>query len=201
MRRKERGAVNIALLIFAMLMTAVGVVLFAVISMAAGSVQRHQSAADAAALAGAGAFEKYGATYFAPGWAKIDIDLPLKVNQSGPCPAVVRQEASTYAQRNDTTLTSCRMDRFGEVSVRVRGEVPTKGRKTHDAVASAAWGLPLQECEADPLFDPSVVAPGTPTPTWMECGRFKIHLMYDGLVYKMVPWGQVKNHIEPRLTD
>lgn len=222
-RHGERGAVNMAMLMVAMVMTMGGVVLFAVMSMAAGSVQRHQSAADAAALAGADAFGDYGASYFAAGWADPD-DLPGLVGASGPCPGVVRNAASKYATLNKTTLTACQMTGFGEVKVRVRGDVAGSD-DTHDAVAAASWGFPLDECSIDPGWDPEPPpteepeppedgeeppaepeepegpSPEDPAPTWMQCGPYKVHLMYDGAVYKVVPWGQVKDHIEPRLTD
>ncbi len=210
-----------ALLMFAAVMTAAGVVLFAVMSVASGSVQRHQTAADAAALAGAGAFESYGASVLAAGFTDPETDLPWLLRGSGPCPAVVRTEASKYATLNDARLIGCRMTSFGEVEVRVRGQVPVGDGRTHDALASASWGLSLDECRLDPEFDPEPPeatteppeddeeppeepegpTPEDPAPTWMQCGPFKIHLKYDGRVYKVVPWGQVKDHIEPRLTD
>lgn len=188
---REAGLVNMSLLAMAVISTIF--VLTAVLYVAVGSsaAQSNQNAADAAALAGAGAFERAGQTYFAPGFSSSS-ELRGMVRVSGACPAQVRAAASDYARRNGASLTSCRMREWGDVEVSTRMDVPVDGTSDARTRARANWSLDWSSC----FVDPSFVAPLTGVGyTWMECSGDRFDLMYASGRYFLHPWGQVKQAI------
>ncbi|WP_427197723.1 hypothetical protein ACQBAT_00430 [Ornithinimicrobium sp. Y1847] len=166
------------------------------LAVATNSSQSNQNAADAAALAAADAFDTAGAHYFAPGFSG-SAELRGRVLTSGACPSQVRAAAATYASKNGSRLTSCRMLKWGEVSVSVDRDVPVEGAGRGRATARAHWDLTWESCFVDPAFVAPVTGAGF---TWMQCGKDRFDLKYAGGRYFLHPWGQVKKAINPRLT-
>lgn len=195
--RKETGHVNIGLIFISMIFTISVLLGIAGLAVATTSAQGNQNAADAAALAGAEAFEKAGLSYFAPGFSGSH-DLHDMVTVSGSCPAQVRAAAASYASKNDATLASCRMLEWGEVRVTTRADVPVDGARDSLKEATADWDINLRSCTVDPSF----VAPATGSAmTWMQCGSDTFDLKYAAGRYFLHPWGQVKSAITPKLTQ
>lgn len=191
---REDGLVNMSMLAMAVIGTLFVVTSILYVAVGSSAAQSNQNAADAAALAGAAAFETAGAAYFAPGFSG-SADLRSKVNVTGGCPTVVRAAASSYATKNGATLTSCRMYEWGEVEVSTRMDVPVEGTNDARTRARANWSLDWKSC----FVEPSFVAPVTGVaPTWMECAGDRFDLLYVSSLnrYFLQPWGQVKDAIE-----
>lgn len=169
------------------------------LAVASNAAQENQNAADAAADAGAGAFETAGLSYFAPGFSTAD-GLRGKVDVTGACPALVRAAAASFASRNGATLASCRMLEWGEVEVSTRMDVPVEDAQDGMAKARASWSMDWTSCYVDPAF----VAPATGSAsTWMQCGDERFDLQHAAGRFFLHPWGQVKQAIENevRLVD
>jgi hypothetical protein len=193
----ERGMINLGLLAVTSIFTVFVLMLMAGLAVATNSGQNNQNAADAAALAGADAFDAAGLSYFAPGFLN-SADLRGKVTVNGSCPALVRSAASDYASKNRSTLSSCRMLEWGQVEVTTLRDVPVDGAGQARATARADWQLNLGSCTIDPSFTPPETGAGF---TWMQCGSDRFDLKYAGSRYFLHPWGQIKDVIEPRLTQ
>lgn len=193
---QERGMVNLGLLMIGTIFTGI-VLMFSVgLAVATNTSQSNQNAADAAALAAAEAFDAAGLHYFAPGFSSGH-ELRGKVLVGGACPGPVRAAASSFASRNGSTLSSCRMLRWGEVEVSVTRNVPVDGADPDRKTARAHWDLTWDSCVVDPLFVAPITGSGF---TWMQCGTDRFDLKYAGGRYFLHPWGQVKQAINPRLT-
>lgn len=192
---REAGLLNIGVAAVAAFATLSLLIAFLWLAVASSSAQANQNAADAAALAGAQAFDPAGATYFAPGFQGTQ-DLRDMVRVSGPCPSQVRAAAESYASKNGATLSRCQMRHWGELEVTTRMEVPIDGADRGTAVARANWSLDWRSC----FVDPSFVAPATGSGvTWMECSGKRFVLMYAGERYFLHPWGQVQQEIEQKI--
>ncbi len=189
---REDGLVNMSLLAMAVIGTIFVVTGILYIAVGSSAAQSNQNAADAAALAGAAAFETAGATYFAPGF-KDTAELRDKVEVTGGCPSQVRAAASTYASKNGATLTSCRMYEWGEVEVSTRMNVPVEGTQDARTRARASWSLDWTSCFVDPSFVAPLVGAGS---TWMECAGDRFELRYAADRFFLHPWGQVKDAID-----
>lgn len=188
----ERGLVNLGVALVCGIFTLVVLVGLVSLSIASTSAQGNQNAADAAALAGAGAFEAAGESYFAPGFRGSE-ELSDMVRTSGPCPSQVRQAAATYANRNGGSLESCRIRFWGEVEVTTRMPVPLDGAADGRARAAANWSLDWRNCRFDPTFE---TPEGGSADTWMDCDGTRFDLRYAGDRFFLHPWGQVKKEIE-----
>lgn len=194
---QESGHVNLGLIFVSMIFTISVVLGIAGLAVATTSAQGNQNAADAAALAGADAFEKAGLTYFAPGFSGAG-ELRGMVRVSGTCPSQVHAAAASYASKNGATLASCRMLEWGEVEVSTRADVPLDGAADSHKAARAHWDIDLTSCVVDPAF----VAPLTGSAfTWMQCGSDRFDLKYAAGRFFLHPWGQVKLAIQPKLTQ
>jgi hypothetical protein len=194
---REGGMVNLGLLAVTSIFTVFVLMLMAGLAVATNSGQNNQNAADAAALAAADAFDAAGLSYFAPGFTDSS-DLRGKVKVSGGCPGLVRTAAADYASKNGSTLSSCRMLEWGEVEVTTLRNVPVDGAGQARATARADWQLTLDSCTIDPSFTPPETGPGL---TWMQCGSDRFDLKYASSRFFLHPWGQIKDAIEPRLTQ
>ncbi|MGD8148807.1 hypothetical protein [Ornithinimicrobium sp. Y1694] len=193
--RDEEGMIHLGLLLICSLFVTFVLVGIAGLAIATTSSQSNQNAADAAAIAGAEAFEQAGAHYFAPGFSGSG-ELRGKVMVSGACPAQVRAAAAHYASRNGSQLAGCRMVKWGELQVTLTRDTPLKGNEKARSTARASWDLTWDRCNVDPSF----VAPITGSAvTWMQCGSDRFVLKYAGGRYFLHPWGQVKQAITPRL--
>ena len=188
----EAGLINLGLLGAATLATIF--VLLGVFSLgiASSSAQSNQNAADAAALAGAEAFDPAGRIYFAGGFSTT-AELRAMVEVSGPCPAQVWSSASSYASKNGARLESCFMREWGEVRVTTRMDVPIDGAQDGKATAEADWSLNLKNCYIDPSFSAQAVT-GVAW-TWMQCDDERFDLKYLSGRFWLHPWGQVKQAI------
>ncbi|GGK80519.1 hypothetical protein [Ornithinimicrobium pekingense] len=195
--QQESGHVNLGLIFVSMIFTISVVLGIAGLAVATTSAQGNQNAADAAALAGAEAYDAAGLLYFAPGFSDAG-ELRGMVRTSGGCPGPVRAAAADYAGKNDATLESCRMLEWGEVEVTTRADVPLDGAADSRKAARAHWDLDLASCTIDPAF----VAPATGAGyTWMQCGADRFDLKFAAERFFLHPWGQVKDAIEPKLTQ
>lgn len=197
--RQESGHINLGLIFISMIFTISVVLGIAGLAVATNSAQGNQNAADAAALAGAEAFDPAGALYFATGFS-TEAELRTMVRRTGGCPALVRTAAATYASKNDASLESCRMLRWGDVEVTTRANVPLDGARDSRRSARATWDLDLSDCEIDPAFIPPVTGV---TYTFMRCDGHRIGLLYvvASARYFVQPWMQINPLIEPQLTQ
>lgn len=195
----EAGLLNIGFAAVMGVCTLALLVGFLWMAVASSAAQANQNAADAAALAGAEAFEAAGKIRFAPGFSS-DHELRHIVSLPGGCPARVRSAAAEYASKNGASLETCRMNHWGEVEVTTRMEVPIDGAEDGRAGATANWSLDWASCQIDPTWVAPVTGAGF---TWMQCGDARFDLKYAGNRYFLHPWGQVKTaiHREVRLVD
>lgn len=199
-------------LTMAILFLALGVTAYSRLVSATDEVSGLQTAADAAALAGAQAIAR-------------DAPQAIKdaVRDGGGIPCGLgRGEAQNFAARNGATVTSyCYypvQDRI-EVTVRSQAVLESGRRETRSAVAEL--DLRLGPCvlpdapeppepEPTPTPTPSSSATPTPTPTPTpddvvkkgRCGEVEFDVTFPGGGGPpSFGWGQLKIEADPRLTD
>lgn len=190
----------------ALLMVSIVFTLFAVIgithlAVATTSAQDNQNAADAAALAGAKAFDEAGQIRFASGFTSAN-NLRAQAESAGACPALVNTAVSTYANKNGSTRESCQMLKWGDLRVTTRRDVPVDGADDGRRASRANWQVRLDNCVIDPSFEPPEDEDEDYAWTYMDCGPNRFNLKYTTATgrYTFSNWSQVSQAVEARLT-
>ena len=184
---------------------------------AADQKQTSQSAADAAALAGA---------------KQIKDDLPEAVREalrSIRAPedllnlfdrlgaGLGRGKAEEYAGHNDASVVSYGFDRWnGLVSVEVRGHQASATGTHSESSSRVQLGVRFGACrlDADPTPSPTPSAdppdpdaPPAPEPsvgTVLRCGDLSLHVTFDGATGRPrldTPLSDITDRIKPRIVD
>lgn len=164
-----------ALLIFALVALAGGIVLTGQLAVATSQGGRAQHGADAAALAGARGVLDEVPALVAPGFV-LPSEIPVRLG-GGRCLQTGVVDATRLAQENDDTLTSYCYDAFrDEVRVEVRTSDST-ARKSATAATTFDAGscrLPSDVTvpgdDAGNPGDPEDTDPPSPLRTVLDCG-------------------------------
>ena len=201
-------------LTMAILFLALGVTAYSRLVSATDEVSGLQTAADAAALAGAQAIAR-------------DAPQAIKdaVRDGGGIPCGLgRGEAASFAARNGATVTSyCYYPVQDRIEVTVRSQAVLESGRREDASAVAELDLRLGPCvlpdapeppepEPTPTPTPSSTSTATPTPTPTptpddvvkkgRCGDVEFDVTFPGSGGPpSFGWGQLKIEADPRLTD
>ncbi|NPC95270.1 pilus assembly protein TadG-related protein [Nocardioides sp. zg-DK7169] len=220
-RRDEAGQITTALVIVVIVaLVAVAVSGVALLARGVDEKTRAQSAADAAALAGAGALRELLPQLLAMVTSRDGL------GGTAGC-AFGQDRASTYAQKNEATLTDYCFDLVrGEVraSVRMNEDVSDEvGPAVADAVATT--GLDLSGCSwndedpPEPTPTPTPTAapsdgpsdgptedPGPPPPppdigTTFSCGPLTARFVIDGETGRLSFVDLELDSLQPRLID
>ena len=210
--REQGQAARWLVLTVAFLLVALGVTAYSRLVSATDEVSGLQTAADAAALAGAQAIAR-------------DAPQAIKdaVRDGGGIPCGLgRGEAQSFAARNGATVTSyCYYPVQDRIEVTVRSQAVLESGRREDASAVAELGLRLGPCvlpdapeppepEPTPTPTPSSTSTPTPTPTPTpddvvkkgRCGDVEFDVTFPGGGGPpSFGWGQLKVEADPRLTD
>ncbi len=210
--REQGQAAMWLVLTVAFLLVALGVTAYSRLVSATDEVSGLQTAADAAALAGAQAIAR-------------DAPQAIKdaVRDGGGIPCGLgRGEAQSFAARNGATVTSyCYYPVQDRIEVTVRSQAVLESGRREDASAVAELGLRLGPCvlpdapeppepEPTPTPTPSSTSTPTPTPTPTpddvvkkgRCGDVEFDVTFPGGGGPpSFGWGQLKVEADPRLTD
>ncbi|WP_166139796.1 pilus assembly protein TadG-related protein [Nocardioides ochotonae] len=220
-RRDESGQVTTGLII-AVVVALIAVAISGVALLARGVDEKSQaqSAADAAALAGAGALSELLPQLLAMMTSRDDL------GGTAGC-AFGQDRASTYAQKNDATLTAYCFDfRRGEVEASVQMNDPVSDEiDAAEARAVASTGLDLSTCSwndedppepsptptptpepSDGPSDGPTEDPGPPPPppdrgTTFTCGPLTAEFVIDGETGRLSFVDLELDGLEPRLID
>lgn len=213
-QRSERGQVGMWLiLIVSAGLIGLGATAYTRLISATDQISTLQTAADAAALAGAQSIAKD---------APNAIKAAVLGGGSLPC-GLGRGAAQSFASRNDATLTSyCYspiQDRI-EVTVRSNDVLESGQRESTDAVAEL--GIKLGPCtlpeppeepeEPDPTPTPTPTGTATPTPTPTptpddvvkkgRCGAIEFDVIFPGSGGPPTfGWGNLELDVDPKLRD
>ena len=210
--REQGQAAMWLVLTVAFLLVALGVTAYSRLVSATDEVSGLQTAADAAALAGAQAIAR-------------DAPQAIKdaVRDGGGIPCGLgRGEAQSFAARNGATVTSyCYYPVQDRSEVTVRSQAVLESGRREDASAVAELGLRLGPCvlpdapeppepEPTPTPTPSSTSTPTPTPTPTpddvvkkgRCGDVEFDVTFPGGGGPpSFGWGLLKVEADPRLTD
>lgn len=211
-RRREGGQAAMWLVLtVAICLLGLGVTAYSRLATAADEVSGLQTAADAAALAGAQSIAKD---------APSALKDAILGGSSLPC-GLGRAAAQDFAQRNDATVTSyCYSPVADKVEVTVRSERVLESGQRESTDAVAELGIKLGPCKLpDPPEEPEEPEP-EPTPTGTEsptptptptpddvvkkgrCGDLEFDVTFPGEGGgPVIGWGQFKVNTEPKLRD
>ena len=210
--REQGQAAMWLVLTVAFLLVALGVTAYSRLVSATDEVSGLQTAADAAALAGAQAIARD---------APQAIKDAVRDGGGSPC-GLGRGEAQSFAARNGATVTSyCYYPVQDRIEVTVRSQSVLESGRREDASAVAELGLRLGPCvlpdapeppepEPTPTPTPSSTSTPTPTPTPTpddvvkkgRCGDVEFDVTFPGGGGPpSFGWGQLKVEADPRLTD
>lgn len=166
--RREEGqlvtSLSVLVVVFALMVIAY---IYFPVGAATSEKGQAQTAADAAALAGAGGVADQWIDGLSGRFDSLG-ELMDRVHLSGPaCSATGESAARTYATDNGATVEAgsyCADWTTGEVVVTVRRSGSYAGGAAARAHARAELGFDPSTCEVEPGFPPPVPTP-TPTPT------------------------------------
>lgn len=212
-RRDEAGQAAMWLILtMAFLLVALGTTAYSRLVSATDEVSSLQTAADAAALAGAQAIAR-------------DAPQAIKdaVRNGGGIPCGLgRTEAQAFAARNGATVTGyCYYPVQDRIEVTVRSQAVLESGRQESATSVAELDLRLGPCvlpeapeppEPTPTPTPSPSSTATPTPTPTptpddvvrkgRCGEVEFDVTFPGGGGPpSFGWGQLTIDADPRLTD
>jgi hypothetical protein len=165
-----------------------------------------QTAADAAALAGAQQARDEVVAAMLAGYP-VPIPTDPDPDPFGPmlC-GVGAAQAASYAEVNDSQVTSyCFASALHQAQVRVRGNWAAKNGSRAQAAADAELGRDIEPCHWGPVPLPPVIGPGTRLQ--LRCGTLRAWFMLDLATGRLrldtttTPVALVEDMLEPRLVS